>query len=505
MGAIFLKGTTNQRSESRAQMKTKPVKKIKQNRPTIPLKDLVVRKNPKAGASKPSDGVQTNHNETLVRDRSHEIEKRTEQHLKRKRHHWGNIVMLAVLLATPAYVSADVVADWNAIAEKSVITAAHPPPVASLDFGIVQVAIYDAVMSIDGRYEPYAVQVPNASGSMVAAAAKAGHDILVHLFPTQSSQLDADYNAYLTQHNISPSDPGIAVGAQAAAGIASLRSNDGRYPASPPPFLGRNEPGQWRPTPSYEPGGPPSNAPGLTPWVVNVRPFTICDATDYLADGPPALTSPTYTTDFNEVKSMGSRNSATRTAAQTQVAYFWADSGPLMWQRGLRDISNRYLSNVGDSARMFALADLAAADAQIVCWANKYEFNFWRPITAITLADQDGNPDTQSDPNWRPLINTPNFPEYISGHTTSSAAVSEILESLFKNKFEFTITTANGLANPKTQTYAHVSEAICDVVDARVYAGIHYRTADLDGVTQGRRVAKHVFKNYLRAIDHSHH
>ena len=421
--------------------------------------------------------------------------------MKRKLRNWAGVATLAILFVTPASARANVVADWNAIAERSVITAAHPPPVAGLDFAIVQVAIYDAIIAIDGRYQPYYVQIPNASGSIVAAGAKAGHDILVYLFPSQSGQLDADYDAYLAQHNISPSDPGVAVGAQAAAGIAALRSNDGRFPPSPPPYLGNTGTGQWRPTPSYEPGGPPSNAPGLTPWAANVRPFTFYDAADYTTEGPLELTSAEYTEDFNEVKSVGSRTSATRTAAQTQLAYFWADNGPLMWQRALRDIANRYQPDIGDSARMFALADLATADAVIACWSTKYEFNFWRPLTAITLADQDGNPDTQADANWRPLLNTPNFPEYTSGHTTTSTAVAEILENLFgTKKLEFTITTANGLANPKTQDYSNLSEAIRDVVDARVYAGIHFRTADVHGVGLGRRIAKHAFKHYLRAV-----
>ena len=425
--------------------------------------------------------------------------------MKPKLQNWQSIATFIILLATPASLRADAVADWNAIAERSIITAAHPPPVASIDLGIIHIAIYDAVMAIDRRYQPYHVQIPNASGSMVAATAKAGHDILVYLFPAQSGQLDSDYDAYLAAHNISPNDPGVAVGAQAAAGIASLRSNDGRFPANPPPFFGSTEIGQWRPTPSYEPGPPASNAPGLVPWVADVRPFTYCDPSDYTGDGPLELKSGDYEKDFNEVKSMGSKTSSTRTAAQTQTAYFWADSGPLMWQRALRDMASRYLTNVGDSARMFALAGLAGADAQIACWSTKYEFNFWRPITAITLADQDGNPNTQADPNWRPLINTPNFPEYTSGHTTSSSAVAEVLKNFFKTeKLEFTITTANGLANPKTRTYSKLSDAIDDVVDARVYAGIHYRTSDLHGVTQGKRVAKHVFEHYLREADQHH-
>ena len=208
--------------------------------------------------------------------------------MKLETHTWRRLATLAILLATIAGVSAagvnywkafavqasvtvahpdstavvntssaeaDPASDWNAIAQRSVTTAGHPPPVAAIDFAIVHVAVYDAIMAIDRRYEPYHVQIPYASGSMVAAGAKAGHDILVNLFPAQASQLDADYNTYLAQHNISPSDPGIAVGAQAAAEIAELRSNDGRFPPLPPPYLGSNEIGKWRPTPSYEPGG----------------------------------------------------------------------------------------------------------------------------------------------------------------------------------------------------------------------------------------------------------
>lgn len=409
----------------------------------------------------------------------------------------GALIACAILLGSAALVRADAVSDWNAIAERSVTAGGHPPPVASLDFAIVHAAIYDAVMSFDRRYEPYQALVPNASGSPIAAAAKAGHDILVTLFPAQSNQLDADYDAYLAQQGIAPNDPGVGVGAQAAAAIAALRSNDGRFPASPPPYFGSNEPGQWRPTPSYEPGGPPSNAPALVPWVANVRPFTLSDVAGYVADEPPSLTSAQYTADFDEVKAMGAKSSTTRTPAQTQVAYFWADSGPHMWQRAMRDIASRHLTNLGDSARMFALANLAGADAQIACWVTKYEYNFWRPISAITLADQDGNPDTVADPNWRPLINTPNFPEYVSGHTLSSSAVTGVLERLFGKKLVFTITTANGLANPKTQTYSRFSDAIDDVVDARVWSGIHYRTSDLEGARQGERIAKYAFKHHL--------
>src|SRR6266568_4581874 len=183
------------------------------------------------------------------------------------------LTVLATVFVTNAK-AGDPIADWNAISETAVKTAGHAPPVAALDFAIVHLAIYDAVESIDRRYEPYYILVPGATGSLSAAAAKAGHDVLVGLFPAQFSALDTAYKNFLTANGIDPFDPGVTVGAQAAFSILALRSNDGRFPLNPPPFLGSMAIGQWRPTPSLLPGPPPSFAPGLTPWVAVVKPFT---------------------------------------------------------------------------------------------------------------------------------------------------------------------------------------------------------------------------------------
>jgi hypothetical protein len=248
------------------------------------------------------------------------------------------LVGLATVFATNAKAQ-DPIADWNAIAETAVKTNGAPPPVAALDFAIVHLAIYDAVESIDRRYEPYHAFVPDASGSPSAAAAKAGHDVLLGLFPTQEATLDSAYNSYLAANDINPSDPGIAVGAKAAADILALRANDGRFPPNPPPFLGNTAIGQWRPTPSLLPGPPPSFAPGLTPWVANVTPFTMRSDSQFRLGPPPDLASETWAHDYNEVKSIGSLTSTTRTAEQTDIAYFWDDSGPILWQNSLRYIS----------------------------------------------------------------------------------------------------------------------------------------------------------------------
>jgi hypothetical protein len=202
---------------------------------------------------------------------------------------------------------------------------------------------------------------------------------------------------------------------------------------------------------------------------------------------------------------IGSLTSTTRTAEQTEIGYFWADSGPVLWQNALRFISLNYLDDIGDSARMFVLAETSMADAQIACWDSKYFYSFWRPITAIRLGNQDGNPDTAVDPNWQPLINTPNFPEYPSGHASISGAISHALRLFFHtNELNFQMTTTNANAPQKTRTFTRFSQAEDEVVDARVYVGIHYRHSDLAARTQGLRVANWVFKNYFRPICDSH-
>ena len=412
-------------------------------------------------------------------------------------------VLVTALVATAS--AADPIADLNLIAETTIKAGKHPLPVTAVEYAIVQLAIYDAVESIDQRYQPYHGFVPGATGSMTAAAAKAGHDALLGLFSGQQVSIDLAYANFLTAYGIDPSDPGIAVGAQAAASILALRANDGRFPLNPPPFLGGTAPGQWRPTPSFLPPPPPSNSPGLIPWLANVTPFTMERSSQFRVGPPPGLTSDTWAQDYNETKSLGAFNSTTRTPEQTDIGYFWADNGPLLWQNALRYLSSSYLSNIGDSARMFALADTAIADAQIACWDSKYFYNFWRPVTAIPLGDQDGNPATVADPAWQPLINTPNFPEYPSGHASISGASSQALALFFgTNQVTFQITTTNPNAQLKTRTFARFSDAEDGVINARVYVGIHYRNSDRVARAQGLRVANWVFNNYFRPIGDVH-
>lgn len=409
------------------------------------------------------------------------------------------LTVLATVVVTSANAE-DTIAAWNQIAETAVKNASHPPPVAALDFAIVHLAIYDAVESIDGRYQTYHTRVPGATGSMSAAAATAAYNVLVGLFG-DSGNLDTAYSGFLAANGINPEDPGIAVGAQVAAAMLALRSNDGRFPPNFPPFLGSTAIGQWRPTLSLLPGAPPSLAPGLTPWVASVTPFTMKSDSQFRVDPPPDLTSTQWAEDYNEVSAFGSLTSTVRTPEQTEIGYFWADSGPVLWQNALRYISRTYVSDIGDAARMYALAEASLADAQIACWDSKYYYNFWRPITAIRLGDQDGNPTTDVDPDWQPLINTPNFPEYPPGHVSTSGAISHMLKLFFgTDEVTFQMTTTNPHAVNQSRTFTRFSQAEDEVIDARVYEGIHYRTSGRVGRAQGLRVANWIFKNYFLSI-----
>ena len=406
-------------------------------------------------------------------------------------------VMLAmIILAIPAVVRADVVTDWNAITVQATLTANRTGPSHVIDIAIVHVAIYDAVQAIEKQYEPYYVDIPGASGSPVAAAAKAAHDVLVNRFPAQAASLTATYQQYLLSHGLTESDPGVAVGAEAAAGIIALRACDGSFPAQPPPpFTGGTDPGVWRPT-------PPANLPMAVPWLGNVTPFAMTRPSQFRSEPPPDLTSREYAKDYDEVKAVGALNSSVRTADQTDMAHFYAGNTPVIWNRALRDIANTHVHNVGDSARLLALVSMAVADALISSWNDKNFYVFWRPITAIREGDNDDNPHTIGDPGWVSLITTPNYPDYTSGANNFASAVTTMLEHFFEtDHLTFSITTTNvGPTAQDTRTYNRLSDAAQDVVDARVYSGIHFRFADEAARKQGRLVANWTFKNFLRPL-----
>ena len=391
---------------------------------------------------------------------------------------------------------ADAVVDWNIITGQTIPFASRPGGSPALDYAMVHLAIYDAVEAYDGRFEPYAVAIPGASGSPAAATAKAAHDVLVNRFPAQTASLDATYNAYLASHGLAEDDSGVAVGQLAAANIIALRANDGSWPAVPEVIMGGTGIGEWRPT-------PPAFAPMAVPWLGLVTPFTLKDPAQFRANQPPPdLTSRKYTEDFNEVKALGALNNSARTPEQTDMAYFFVDNAFLCWNRGLQSIASTYLDNMGDSARLFALANMAMADAAITSWDCKRHFNFWRPITAIREGDNDLNPLTVGDPTWLPLIPTPPYSDYTSGANNLSGAATRTLHHFFgTDQVTFSLTSNTPQAVQKTRTYSRFSDAADDVVSARVYQGIHFRAADLVGRKQGEHVANWAFENFLKPLD----
>lgn len=392
--------------------------------------------------------------------------------------------------------SAAMVVEWNSNAQAAIIgTARQGPTVAYLHLAMVQGAVYDAVNAIKGGYEPYlrAPSVADPGDSAPAGVATAAHRVLVALFPGQQATLDGHLEDSLARiPDGAAKAGGIEVGAAAAAAMLEDRTNDGRF--SPFTVSQGDEPGEWRSTAFVN--GVPVVEPA--PWVGNVRPFLIRSAEALRSDGPNALTSEGYAEDFDEVKRLGSLTSAVRTPDQTDAALFWQANGAALFNAIFRQVAVTEDLDIAEAARLFAMANMAGADGGIACWNDKYYRNFWRPITAIRQADSDENPGTVPDPAWTPLFGTPPFPEHPSGHTCISGAVVETLKDFFgTDKVSFsTFSTFSG----STREFDRFSEAIKEIIDARVWAGIHFRTADVQGYVIGRKVSHWLEQRYFRPM-----
>jgi PAP2 superfamily len=416
------------------------------------------------------------------------------------------IALTVVALASPPVARGDAVTDWNAIASNAiVVTAGQLHPFSVLHFAMVQGAVYDAVNAIDRGHQPYLVQPPsNPTDSKEAAAATAAFRVLVGIFPGQLGTLQPIYDAYITGLPDNPPGSkaaGRAIGEAAAAAMLEARQDDGRF-GTPPP-LDPPAPGIWRPT-------PPNFALDPGSWLGNVLPFLVPSAEMLRTDGPNALTSAAYAEDFNEVKEVGSLTSATRTADETDAAIFWQDQAFALWNRVFRALVASQQLDIVDSARLFAMENLAAADAAIGCWNDKYYWQFWRPITAIREANTDGNPATEADPTWLPLFDpatpvftppalvTPPFPDHPSGHSCTSSAIVHTLQNFFgTDKIAF---SAFSNKSGTTRTFGRFSHALKEIIDARVWGGIHFRTADTQGAVLGKKVAHYLDKHYFQPV-----
>jgi PAP2 superfamily len=399
-----------------------------------------------------------------------------------------------IFVAAPAsaqIVPANPVITWNANAQTAIWDVARENPwVQSRSFAMVQGAVYDAVNAIAGRpYEPYLVAPPaSGSESTDAAVATAAHRVLLSLFPAQRDRLVAEYERYLAGiPNGGAKQRGIAIGGQAAAAMIAARQNDGAFGNEP--FPTGTQPGQWRPV--------PPTFGNVGAWVANLRPFFIASPSAYRTAGPPALTSNAYARDFNEVKQIGAVNSATRTADQTDAARWWHDRRLTQWEIS-RQLATTQRLTVVQTARMMALVYLTTADATTACFNEKHRWGFWRPVTAIQLADTDGNPATAPDPAWMPVLITPGSPDYTSGHGCYTGSAMVILRLFFgRDTIPFSATSAD---TGTTRNYSSFSQALTELIDARVWGGIHFRTADVQGAWVGTQVSLYLFTHRLRPV-----
>ena len=389
-----------------------------------------------------------------------------------------------------AFVSNSVLA-WNEIALAATVTAGQGPLPQSRSMTIVQVAMHDAVNGITGRYATYLPQgVPPEGASADAAAVAAAHRALVTLFPAQTSGLDAARAASLAAFGLTEDDPGIPWGESVATAILGARSNDHAAQAQmsyAAPNAGT--PGVW-----VAIGTTPALLAGwgtVTPWVMH-------GGSQFRPDGPPSLTSGRYARDYREIQQIGSLSSPSRTSEQTEIARFWLATPSSIWNHVARQVIQARGLAASDTARSLALVYLAASDAGIACWDAKYVYNFWRPMAAIRNGHLDGNDATTADPAWQPLFPTPAHPEYTSGHASNSSAMGTMLAFLFGDNPGIPI-VAISPSNPAfPRHWTTFSEGIEEVIDARVYSGIHFRTSDEVGARVGQQVARFVFNRVLR-------
>jgi hypothetical protein len=416
--------------------------------------------------------------------------------------------------APPVESDASEVTHWNLIAVTTLTGLPGPaggaPPASQIHMAMVQGAVYDAVNAITPKHHrPYLLDRRfGNTASDDAAVATAAYLVLKNIvesipqsitFPTRASllaSLETDYNAARGAISDSPfKDKGIEAGSAAAAAMIEARMNDGRF--GPSQFVPNLNPGYWDPV-------APNGATVLDPtgWVGGVTPFLLESSSQFRSAGPLALDSAAYAADVNEVKALGGAASSVRTPDQTYIARWWASNPMGLWNGVARQLIDRYDLDVADSARLLAMENLVAADSSISTWNDKYYFSFWRPFQAIRRAADDGNPATSPDPTWTPLLSAP-YPEHPSGHLGLDSSHTAVLRMFFGNAPAggYSITSAAASpGGPATRYFNSFSQAVNEVVEARIWAGLHFRTADVQAVELGENVASYAAASYFAAV-----
>lgn len=400
------------------------------------------------------------------------------------------LALVAVLAVGPSGTSAapgeNAVLHWSGVAADAIVVGRSPAAGAVLG-GMVHGAMYDAVAAVEGGLQPFATSVtapPDASAD--AAVAQAARDVLVARVPLQTPTVQAAYDAYMASIPNGPAkDAGKAVGA-AGAGMLAMRTGD---------HFDDNVPYVQPPTGSgvFEPVAP---TPPVTPGLGLVRPFTYDSPSDYRPRGPVELTSGRYAKAVAEVQAYGRIDSTVRTAAQTETVRFHTEQTFFHFNRTLRELANARGLDLRESARLLGYVNIATADTMIACWEAKYYYSFWRPSHAIQRADTDGNPGTSPEPGWLPLI-VVNHPEYPSGHSCYTGAVTESLRNYFGTKHVRLVasSTAPGAGPPRT--YENLDDLVKDAENARVWAGLHYRSTMTKSAKHFPRIARHVGRKHF--------
>jgi hypothetical protein len=374
---------------------------------------------------------------------------------------------------------------WNQATLGAIQQDATDPLFASRALAMVQAAEYDAVNAIEGTPAYYVKITAPAGASVDAAVDAAAHDVLVDLYPAQQATFDALLTSQLALLPAGQATTdGETVGQAAGNAIIAMRANDGSQNFVD--FTPGTATGDWQPT-------APMYALALDPQWANLTPFALTSPSQFRPAGPPALTSQQWSDAVNQVESLGAVKSSARTADQTQIAQFWNDASgtdtpPGHWNAIAETVAQQQGDSLVADARLFAELDISLADAGITAWNTKYQYDTWRPITVIQTGGAGVNPSVTADPTWEPLLTTPNFPEYISGHSTFSGAASTVLDAVFGTSVSFSSTevTLPGV----TRSYTSFDQAAQEAGMSRIYAGIHFLFSDTDGLAAGQAVAK---------------
>jgi len=425
--------------------------------------------------------------------------------------HWTLRLLsgVTVLSLWAGAASADVVTTWNDHLLAVTVAAGRSNPEIGAASAYMHIAMYDAISSIDGNYVPFATRVPNApaGASPEAAAIEAAYRIVAHLYPMATFPGPATQfaNFYATDLGAIPpgqaKTDGMAVGAAAANGLIALRQGDGFRANVPYTFLPLG-PGVYQKTPG--PDGTIGTYVGpAAPWMKLFRPFAILAPDQFRADPPPALDGTQWAEDFNEVKAFGAASNQpnSRTAEQEEIGLFYGlINAQVQVNANLRKLAaDQHLTDdIDDSSRFFAQATVSMSDAFVGCWDSKYLYNFWRPVTAIQHADIDGNPATEADPAWMPQIVTPTHPEYPSAHGCVTSAYAHAIAEFFGTKRLPGGITLTGAAGHPDRHFDSTDDIVKEIIDARVYKGVHYRTSVVEGTILGRKVAQWVAKFYFQ-------